>query len=111
MLRSFMHRSCIAVAALLSAVAYARAAGAQPPDPVVLERLSHNAQAFEDMARRASFTFELMVQKLDGDGKVDETKKKRARMESDGHAARQVVLQCTLDGKDTTAEEQEWRRP
>lgn len=48
------------------------------------------------MATRASFTFDVVVQKLDGDGKVDETKKKRARMESDGRSTHQVVVQCTL---------------
>ena len=102
-----MLRPCAAAAAFLTVATCGGAAWAQPPDPVVLERISHHAQAFEDMARRASFTFDMVFQKLDGDGKVDETKKKRAHMESDGQTAHQVVVQCTLDGKDTTAEEQE----
>ena len=107
MFDDLMARLSVAAGALLTVAAYGRTGNAQPPDPAVLERVSHHAQAFEDMARRASFTFDVVVQKLDGDGKVDETKKKRARMESDGKSAHQVVVQCTLDGKDTTAEEQE----
>jgi len=103
-----MHRGAAAAATTLwVGLALTRSASAQPPDPAVLERVSHHAQALEDIVKHASFTFDLFMQKLDGDGKVDETKKKHALIQSDGRTAHQVVLQCTLDGKDTTAEEQE----
>jgi hypothetical protein len=98
---------CAGVGALLFLVASGSTAAAQPPDPDLLVRISHHAQAFEDITKRASFTFDVVMEKLDGDGKVDETKKKHARIESDGKTEHQVVMSCTLDGKDTTTEERE----
>lgn len=100
----------VASSLLLAAPLATRPAGAQPPDPAVLERVAHHAQAFEELVRKSSYTFDVTVQRLDGDGKVDETKRKHARWEYDGRTGHQVVLSCTKDGKDTTAEEQEKAR-
>ncbi len=102
-----MRRAGLSLTVLAALTFAAGVAAAQAPDPALLERVSHHAQAFEKVVKSASFAFEVEFQKLDGDGKVDETKHKQALMKSDGKTAHQVVLHCTVDGKDTTAEEQE----
>jgi hypothetical protein len=54
------------------------------------------------MRTHASYALEGVLERLDGDGKVDSVKKMTARMEADGERERLVVLKCTEDGKDAT---------
>jgi hypothetical protein len=83
------------------------AALAQPPDPALLARVAHHAQAFEDITKHASFTFESTLDKLDGDGKVDDEKRKKARIDMNGAIEHQTVYSSSENGKDTTAAERE----
>ena len=100
------HRALSAVAVAL-VLAATRTAGAAPPDPQLLERLSHCEQDLELAARRLSFRAEEVVQKVDGDGKVSSTKTTRYRVESDGKSPHKIVETAVEDGQDVTAEEQE----
>ena len=84
-----------------------RTAAAQPPDPALLERLSHQAKAFEEFGKHASFRSEARVEELDGDGKVTSTQLQQSRIEADGKTTHEIVERATKDGKDVTAEEQE----
>jgi hypothetical protein len=82
-------------------------AAAQPPDPALLERLSHHANAFEQIGKHASFRMEALTEELDGSGKVASTQTQQSRVEADGKRAREIVLRAVRDGKDVTAEQQE----
>jgi hypothetical protein len=88
-------------------LALSRTAAAQPPDPALLERLSHQAKAFEEFGKHACFRSDSRIEELDGDGKVSSTQLEQARVEADGKTAHQIVERATKDGKDVTADEQE----
>jgi hypothetical protein len=91
-------------------VALPRTASAQPPDPALLERLSHQAKAFDELGKHASFHSLARIEELDGDGKVTSTQIQQSRIEADGKTAHEVVEHATKDGKDVTAEQQEKTR-
>ena len=96
-----------ASALLAAAVTLPRVASAQPPDPALLERISHHVKAIDEIEKRASLRMEQLTQELDGDGKVSSTKTQLSRVEADGKTAHEIVERCTKDGKDVTAEAQE----
>jgi hypothetical protein len=87
----------VVVATLLS-----RPARAQPPDPELLARLALHAAGIEAMRTRASYLVEGELDSIDSDGKLDGVEKTIARVETDGHRPRLVVIKSTEDGKDTT---------
>jgi hypothetical protein len=80
----------------------ARVAVAQPPDPELMARIAVHAEAIERMRTHASYAVDGVLERIDGDGKVDRTKRMSARIEADGEVARVVVVKCTEDGKDCT---------
>jgi hypothetical protein len=67
-----------------------------------MARLAVHAEAIEKMRTHASYALEGVLERLDGDGKVDGVKRMTARMEADGERVRLVVIKCTDDGKDAT---------
>jgi hypothetical protein len=97
----------LALAALAVSVAFPRSASAQPPDPALIERLSHHVEAINQLGKRASLHLESLMEELDGDGKVSSTTIEQSRVEADGKATHQIVEKAVKDGKDVTAEEQE----
>jgi hypothetical protein len=88
-------------------VALARTAAAQPPDPALLERLAHQAEAFAQVEKSASYRQETVIEELDGDGKVSSTETQVARVVNDGKTTRTVLEKCIRNGQDVTAEEQQ----
>jgi hypothetical protein len=88
-------------------LALPRPAAAQPPDPDLLERLSHHVKAFDEMGRHASLKLETLTEELDGSGKVSSTETRESRVEADGKRAHEIVEHAVKDGRDVTAEEQE----
>jgi hypothetical protein len=97
----------LSLSVLALTIALPRVANAQPPDPALIERLSHHVEAINQMGKRASLHLESRMEELDGDGKVSSTMTQQARVEADGKTAHQVVEKAVKDGKDVTAEEQE----
>jgi hypothetical protein len=102
-----MHRFSVVTGVLTAVVAFPSAASAQPPDPALIERLSHHVEAINQLGKKASLHLESVMEELDGNGKVSSTMVEQARVEADGKAAHQVVEKAVKDGKDITAEEQE----
>ena len=95
------------VLAAFIALTLPRVAAAQPPDPALMERLSHHAQAFRELAKRASFRTEALIEELDGDGKVSSRQTSVSRTETDGKSPpHETVERAVKNGKDATAEEQ-----
>jgi hypothetical protein len=103
-----MHRFFLSSVALVAfALVLPATAAAQPPDPALIERLSHHVEAIDMIGKRASLRVEQLVEELDGDGKVSSTETQQSRVETDGKTAHQVIERAMKDGKDVTAEEQE----
>lgn len=101
-------RRAVLLGGLLLPLVLPRTAHAQPPSPELLEKLSHHAIVFEEIARRGSFTFDRMIEELDRSGKVDERKHLVARVDKDGkHSTRTIVLKAEENGRDTTQKEQD----
>ena len=103
-------RNTVLPAALLAfalTLALPGAARAQPPDPALLERLSHHLDAIDQLGKRASLRLEALTEELDGDGKVSSTMTQVSRVEADGKNTHQIVERAVKDGKDVTAEERE----
>jgi hypothetical protein len=105
-------RSCFLLAALLIAPAVARAdmvdaaqaahAAARTTQlDVVLDKLELHAAQFEKMKRRASYTILGKMERVDGSGKVAETKEMTVKV--NGMAAE--VVRYVEDGLDKTADE------
>lgn len=84
-----------------------RVAAAQPPDADLLARLGKQAAGLESLFKRATFKMRVVVEELDGDGKVASRKTVTAHVESDGTARHQIVDTCSKDGEDCKAKEQE----
>ncbi len=103
-------RAAAFAVALGLAGAGSRTAGAAPPDPELLARLSVDEQELERLARRLSFRGQQVIQTIDGDGKVSSTRTTRYHVESDGKTPHEVVEKSVEDGKDVTADEQETAR-
>jgi hypothetical protein len=104
----------LATSVLLAAsavVALPRVAVAQPPDPSLLERLSHHGEALREITKRASLRSEALIEELGGDGKVSSTQTEVSHIETDGKSPpHEIVERAVKDGKDITAEEQEKKR-
>jgi hypothetical protein len=83
---------------------FSAVARADAPSPALLAKLGEQAEAFEQMRTRASYTVVGKLEELDGDGKVTSTKAGAARVQADGHTTHVVVLRYTEDGKDMTAD-------
>jgi hypothetical protein len=99
--------SVISGAAVALVCALPRVASAQPPDPALLERISHHIKTLDVIEKRASVRVEQITEELDGEGKISSTKKQLSHIEADGTSAHEIVDRCTKDGKDVTAEAQE----
>jgi hypothetical protein len=97
-------RGLVSGAVVAAALAASSTASAQPPDPALLERVSHHLKAIDEMGKRASMRVEQLVEELDGDGKVSSTKTEVTRVETDGKTVHQVVERCVKDGKDVLAD-------
>jgi hypothetical protein len=88
-----------------TATALPRVAAAQPPDPALIQRISHQIDTLGDLEKRASFREEQLTEEVDGDGKVASAETRVSRVEADGKTSHKILEQCTKDGKDVTAEE------
>ncbi len=99
------HPSPACTLAFALALVVPRAAAAQPPDPDLLERLSHHVEAFEQIEKRASFHQEQLMEELDRDGKVESRETRVSHVERDGDTTHEVLESCVRDGKDVTADE------
>jgi hypothetical protein len=97
----------VALSVLTLTLALPATANAQPPDPALLERLSHHVEAINQLGKRASLHLDSVMEELDGDGKVSSTMIQQSRVEADGKTAHQILEKAVKDGKDVTAEERE----
>lgn len=99
------------VVAAAMALAYAAigegVAAAQPPDAELLARLGKQATSFESLFKRATFKVQVVLEELDGDGKVASRKTVTSHVEAKGAARHHVIDSCTKDGEDCKAKEQE----
>jgi hypothetical protein len=84
-----------------------RVAAAQPPDAELLARLGKQATSFESLFKRATFKVSVVLEELDGDGKVASRKKVTSHVEANGDKRHNVIDSCTKDGADCKAKEQE----
>jgi hypothetical protein len=99
--------TAFAVLVVALAVVLPRAAAAQPPDPALLERLSHHAEALRQVEKVASYREETLMEELEGDGKVGSSETRVSRVQHDGSATHAVLEQCIRDGQDVTADERQ----
>jgi hypothetical protein len=84
-----------------------RVAAAQPPDAELLARLGKQAAAFESLFKRATFKMRVVLEELDGDGKVASRKTVTSHVEANGTTRHHIVDTCAKDGEDCKAKEQE----
>jgi hypothetical protein len=96
-----------AAIALAWAASGERIAAAQPPDAELLARLGKQATSFESLFKRATFKVHVVLEELDGDGKVASRKTVSSHVEATGAKRHHVVDSCTKDGEDCKAKEQE----
>ncbi|HEY8087368.1 MAG TPA: hypothetical protein VIF09_05975, partial [Polyangiaceae bacterium] len=101
-MRFWGNRLFVALLFLLALALAPRTARAQPPAPELMARLAAYGDALDKMRLHASYVIEGHIDGLDGDGKVDSTKKLKARMDADGKRARFIVIHYTEDGEDKT---------
>jgi hypothetical protein len=87
---------------VVAAALFTGPAFAEPPDPALMARVAVHAEAIERMRTHASYAVDGVLERLDGDGKVDATKRMSVRMEADGQVVRVVVIKCTEDKSDCT---------
>jgi hypothetical protein len=100
-------RRSTSLAAAGFALVVASPASAQPPDPALMERLTHHLDAIKEIGKRASLHLDLRTEELDGDGKVSSTETQTSRVEPGGDHPHETIEHATKDGKDTTAEARE----
>lgn len=113
--RAAIHRVRAPSSSLVVAAAIALAwaaldegvAAAQPPDAALLARLGQQATGFESLFKRATFKVHVVLEELDGDGKVASRKTVTSHVEANGSARHHVIDSCTKDGEDCKAKEQE----
>jgi hypothetical protein len=84
-----------------------RPALAQPPDPGLLDKLSHHAEEFAALMGRGSYEIEQASEELDGNGGIASREITRAHVDFDGTMQRELVESCLRDGKNVTTEKQE----
>ena len=83
-----------------------RGARAQPPDPALLVRLAHHADALAEIVQRGSYRLDQVMEEIDGDGKVTRSETTRAHVDFNGQRPHETVDACTRDGKDATSDKQ-----
>jgi hypothetical protein len=103
----FRRSTAIAFLVVALAVVLSRPAAAQPPDPALLERLSHHAEALRQVEKVASYREETLMEQIDGDGKVGSSETRVSRIVNDGKTTHPVLERCVRDGQDVTAEERQ----
>lgn len=89
-------------ALLLSFLCTSSVARADEPPRELMARLAASAAPFEQLRKRASYSVEGHMDRLDGDGKVGSTELLRALVQSDGKRGHLIVLRYTKDGEDKT---------
>ena len=96
----------LAAATLAGVVLAPRLAHAAAPSPELLGKLAGQSAQIEAMQKRVSFVVEGKLESVDGDGKIDDVKEMKARVESDGKKQHFIVMRYLTDGKDETLEAQ-----
>lgn len=102
-----MSRLVVFLAAfVLATVIGERRAAAQPPSRDLMARLGAYAERFEAMRKRASYVVDGELDSLGGSGRIEATKRMRARVDSNGHDSKFSILEYLEDGKNETADAQ-----
>jgi hypothetical protein len=97
-------RSVVSTVLALPVILASQLAFAAPPDAELMRKLAVHAARFEEMKTHASYALEGKLERLDGDGKPDQVKEMRARVDADGARAKFNILSYLEDGEDKTEE-------